>query len=273
MVVVIVDEGGDDRRLRSRPPLQLALDPGLVGTLDIGTEKDVPRPAAALLLVEHGDVSRERIGDRRRRVDVGLDVVVVGIADRSVEVTLALVGIVGNDRDQAAGNFAAVERALRPLKHFDPVNVVERIYADRRISEVEAVDIDRDLRLVVPGRRRSDAAQEHVVAARRHRDQSRGQGDELIDAGDVERLEGVCGDRLARRGHSLQTRRATRGGDDDVLDADWNGVGGRRRCGVGRNARRRRCWLIRDVIMSSAPLGSSASPNGSMSTTSDCPLP
>jgi hypothetical protein len=144
-------------------------------------------------------------------------------ADVGAGAEARLVGETAGDvLDRAADRVAAVERALRPAQHLDPLDVVNVEHGRLRAVEEDVVEIEADARLEAGDRiLLADAADEGgqrgVGAARGlQRDVGRGVGDvgEVDRALALERLALISGDGDR---HVDQIFRPTPGRDDDVL--------------------------------------------------------
>ena len=91
--------------------------------------------------------------------------VVVAVRPDRIARGLAQMGLDGEDVDRARGGIATVKRALRPLQHLDPVDVIEGAEGRARPRDIDAVDVEGGGGI---GARRegevADAADEQQVA-------------------------------------------------------------------------------------------------------------
>ena len=240
-IAAIIDERGGDLGVVARTPLQLALHTEFLRLLVAGAKEQVARPTLVLALAIDRDAPGNGIAQPCRSVELDRCGVVVAIAECHVGVRFER-RFLGDDRDQSAGDVAAVERPLRSLEDLDPLDVVERGDAHSGVREVESVDVDCVLSFVESGAGRAHTAQEQVVATRRLGDQPRNECWQIEDVFDIERLQRLRCQRDDRAGYLLEIDRAAGGGHDDVLQAGLGGVvigrrGGRRSFG-GRLGKR-----------------------------------
>src|SRR5690606_19191588 len=122
-------------------------------------------PAVALAL---GGVHAERARVAERVVVAARHAERTVVADRELALrALRVAGAPGDDVDHAGGGVLAEHGALRPLQHFDALDLAEVAEADAVARPVDAVDHDADRGL-----------QAHVVA----------HGADAADAGGGDRL-------------------------------------------------------------------------------------
>ena len=211
--------GQAEEQVRSRLPF--GGDPGGEHVLVVMLVAGVEILAIAVAL-QPGDraADAERVADRQSHRADQVDLVVAAIGRPHPRVEL-MAEPAGDVFERAADRVAAVERALRPAQHLDPLDVEDVEHRRLRARDIDVVDIEADAGLEAPERvLLADAADEadqgRVGAAR---DLQRSVRRALHHRGEVDRalvLERLAVERGDRDRHVLQALRAAAGGDDDI---------------------------------------------------------
>ena len=167
------------------------------------------------------------------RITTGRDAVArVDVALGDVELRL-----VRDVADRTGLGAAAEQRALRAFQNFDAlhVNQIDVGIAGRELHPL-VIQIQGDVRerrsrrlRLVAGSARAQAAQENVAGARTIAAEGdvRGVLHQIAEAGHVQLLQLITGDRLNRDGHALDVFRASLRGHHDLLEAPRARRGGR----------------------------------------------
>ena len=178
--------------------------------------------------------------DRAGNHSVGLVVAAVSGARRKVG---HVVKPLGHVLDRAADSVAAVQRALRPAQHFDPLNIVDIEHRGLRPVEIDIVEIDPDtlfearnrVLLADPADERAQCRIGRAAGFERH------VGNGLGQRGDIGRAligELVARDRRDRDRHVEQAFLAAACGDDDRVAIILGGGGSIARIAGGLRERR-----------------------------------
>ncbi len=168
------------------------------------------------------------------------EAVEVVVADIDAGVAAELVaGALGDQVDGPAGGVTAVERALRTLQHFHPVQVVEDRPDAGRARDVDPVDVEGDGALGVGvGGEAAHAAHEGVHAGARLADrQARHDVLQVGGLGHARLLQRLGADHRDGQGGFLHRLLAAGGGDDHLLHGRPAIGGGRRGLGLGEPGR------------------------------------
>ena len=186
------------------------------------------------------------------QIDIHQRTAIVVVAGRQQAVDAELAGrLLRDDVDRTAGGVAAVERALRPAKHFDALDVGEVEGRGLRARLVDAVDVEADAPVLGDDVRIADTLSAHEQHQCRRRT---GIGCEIeagrrlhdaLEVGDARGLQSGGRDRGDRDRRALKAFGTPFGGDHDLFDAVLGAAGGwlaaraagRRRLGGARVGR------------------------------------
>ena len=214
-----------------------------IGGAEVQVLRRIERIAIALASREGGANARLVLSEGQLDRALGLDRVIIAVAERQITVVAREIGLAGDEVDRAARRIAAVKRALRPAQDFDALEIIKLLAVARAEALIDFVDIDPDRRC-----RRSrklvgdrDAAEREIGLRIRI---GRGHLDIGQAAHEVTRLADPARREIFGRegrdggGNILKILRPLLGGHDDVAEP------ARARRFVGRSGiLRRRCVL------------------------------
>ena len=197
-----------------------------------------------MLGVHRGDADRDAVGDRAGDGAAQVELVIIAVGGREVGAE-RVARPAGDEGERAADRVLAVERALRPAQHLDPLQIEQVELGAADAAVIDAVDIDADRRIeglqrvgladaanVDVGRVGGAAALDDVEV--RHR---------ALQAGRVLRLDAVeraLAERRDRGRDVLEILLGAPGGDGDHLAIGVD----RRRLALGAAADRGRGGLL-----------------------------
>ena len=244
----LMHHAGAEVPFRSQPGGQrdpAAAAPALVHLRQV--QRDIVDIAGELLLIgdraDRGLTVEDRHVQHRRIVAVGPPRQGFRLGRRHLAIEAVKVRLARHRADDPADRAGAVQRALRPAQHLDPVDIEQfQVRIGGAVGDRNLVQIERHGRLGQAGEGAvRHAAQQDLVPPRpqvgdRH---ARRQGGHADHVGDAATLDLQPGDGGQGRGDLLGRLGAALHGDDDVAELGRRVFGEGFRGGAGPRARRR----------------------------------